>query len=173
MSEEQSKESREILDGCSAEDSKEIQQIAATIVRGEFSGPIPPPSVLAEYEKMIPGSADRILTMAERQSDHRQKMEAKMIDAESRDSFCGVVFAFSIGVVSLIIGAIMAIKIPNNGGTVIGTIFGMSGVGSIVGTFLNGTRINHKNVPNDEVHKEIIKNEDDNSTKKDSKGKIA
>jgi hypothetical protein len=30
-----------------------------------FSGPIPPPRLLGQYEKLLPGSADRILRMAE------------------------------------------------------------------------------------------------------------
>lgn len=40
-----------------------------------FSGPIPPPQTMAGYETALPGSADRILKMAEEQSAHRQEME--------------------------------------------------------------------------------------------------
>ena len=32
-----------------------------------FSGPIPPPGMMRDYENVLPGSADRILTMAERE----------------------------------------------------------------------------------------------------------
>lgn len=68
------------------------------MIQGEFSGPIPPPSIIEGYERVLPGSADRIITMAEKQSEHRQKMEEKMISAESRDSLLGVIFAFLLGV---------------------------------------------------------------------------
>lgn len=37
-----------------------------------FSGPLPPPQVLAQYESILPGSANRILSMAEKQSEHRR-----------------------------------------------------------------------------------------------------
>jgi len=43
----------------------------------EFAGPIPPPSMMKQYEETLPGSADRILKMAENQSEHRQWMEKK------------------------------------------------------------------------------------------------
>ncbi len=33
----------------------------------QFSGPIPPPDLLRTYEEILPGTADRILAMAERE----------------------------------------------------------------------------------------------------------
>lgn len=44
-----------------------------------FSGPIPHPRILKGYEEILPGSADRILTMAENQSKHRQAIEAEVV----------------------------------------------------------------------------------------------
>ena len=41
-----------------------------------WAGPIPPPELLAEYDQVIPNGAERILSMAEKQSDHRMRMEA-------------------------------------------------------------------------------------------------
>lgn len=40
-----------------------------------FSGPIPPPSILFEYAKVIPNLPERIVSMAEQQASHRRKME--------------------------------------------------------------------------------------------------
>ena len=40
-----------------------------------FQGPLPPPVVLAEYEKLHPGLASKIVALAETQSAHRQEME--------------------------------------------------------------------------------------------------
>lgn len=37
-----------------------------------FSGPIPHPDLLAQYDQIIPNGADRILLMAEAQSRHRR-----------------------------------------------------------------------------------------------------
>ena len=41
----------------------------------QFSGPIPPPSTMRGYEDILPGSADRILTMAEFAQKHRASYE--------------------------------------------------------------------------------------------------
>ena len=45
-----------------------------------WEGPLPPPSALKEYEEVLPGAANRILKMAERQLVHRQKMEKEKLD---------------------------------------------------------------------------------------------
>lgn len=37
----------------------------------EFSGPLPPPQILGQYDEVLPGAAERILRMAEKQQDHR------------------------------------------------------------------------------------------------------
>ena len=43
--------------------------------KAEFSGPIPPPSIIEGYERVLPGSADRIISMAEKQSAKSQDSE--------------------------------------------------------------------------------------------------
>lgn len=43
------------------------------------SGPIPSPEVFREYEDILPGSADRILAMAELQQAHRHSLESDVI----------------------------------------------------------------------------------------------
>ena len=35
-----------------------------------YSGPIPPVNQLSQYEQVLPGVADRIITIAEKQSQH-------------------------------------------------------------------------------------------------------
>ena len=61
-----------------------IDEGAATLT-AEFtalSGPLPPPEMLAQYEEILPGAAERILSMAERQAEHRQKLEWDESNAE-------------------------------------------------------------------------------------------
>ena len=41
-----------------------------------FHGPLPPPRTIEEYERILPGAADRIFTMAEKQAAHRHEMES-------------------------------------------------------------------------------------------------
>ena len=97
---------------------QEVKKVVAEVIQGEFSGPIPPPSIIEGYERVLPGSADRIITMAEKQSEHRQRMEEKMIDSEARDGLLGVVFAFLLGIEYIIAAIIMVVLVPENAGAI-------------------------------------------------------
>jgi uncharacterized membrane protein len=90
------------------EQSKEHQQrvMMASFSAEMYSGPIPPPAIMAEWEKLLPGSADRILKMAEKQSAHRIAIEAKVVDSDVRRSDRGLVFGFIIALVMIIGGLI-------------------------------------------------------------------
>src|ERR1041385_2142023 len=47
-----------------------------------YSGPIPPPNHLAQYEKMIPGIAKRFLEEPRLEAEQRRALENKMVDAQ-------------------------------------------------------------------------------------------
>ena len=48
----------------------------------EFQGPIPHPDILCKYERIVPGSADRLISMAEEESKHRHKLESESLSAD-------------------------------------------------------------------------------------------
>jgi uncharacterized membrane protein len=58
-----------------------------------WQGPLPPPQVLGEYEKIVPGSALRILAMAETVISGPVQNAAKLTDAEIEGSKRGLTFA--------------------------------------------------------------------------------
>ncbi len=45
-----------------------------------FSGPIPHPEILSQYEKISPGFANRIIAMAEKEQDERIKLNNKIVE---------------------------------------------------------------------------------------------
>lgn len=148
MSEKQSEEKQEVLNKPDVElerEREEVRQVVAEVVRSEFSGPIPPPSIIKGYEEALPGAADRIITMAENQAKHRQDMEKTMIAAESRDSLLGVLFAFLLGAGCLGAAIVIVILVPQNSGAISSSILGVAGIGSIIATFIKSTRSNHNN----------------------------
>lgn len=65
------------------------------LVNENFSGPIPHPRHFREYEDILPGSAERILAMAERVQAHNIAMEAKNLAAEHDDRKRGMRFGFA------------------------------------------------------------------------------
>lgn len=44
-----------------------------------FHGPIPPPALLGEYEQMMPGLGEHIVTMAELEGNHRRTIENRLV----------------------------------------------------------------------------------------------
>lgn len=44
-------------------------------VSHSFEGPIPPPAILQQYDAAIPGAAERILRLAEQETQHRHNQE--------------------------------------------------------------------------------------------------
>ncbi len=65
-----------------------------------FSGPLPPPEILVKYNEVLPGAAERIVAMAEKQQSHRQDLERKLVfsNAESqvRGSYLGFVVCMTV-----------------------------------------------------------------------------
>jgi len=62
--------------------SPQKQDLKRPIVKATaevHSGPLPPPSLLSQYDKVVPGAAEGIIAMAENQSKHRQELEAEVI----------------------------------------------------------------------------------------------
>lgn len=55
-----------------------------------FSGPLPPPGVLEGYERVLPGSAERIFTMAEKQLEHRLHLEKVVVEGGSKRADMGI-----------------------------------------------------------------------------------
>lgn len=117
-----------------------VKQIAIETVRSEFSGPIPPPNIIKGYEQILPGSAERLIAMAERQAAHRQEMEKMMVKAESRDSLLGVCFAFLLGIGCLIGSAVMVINVPQSAGVIGGALLGVTGIGTITSNFIKSAK---------------------------------
>lgn len=91
------------------EDKRDVIMSAMyAIEQKSYSGPLPAPEDFAEYEKILPGSTDRILKMAEKQVDHRISSDNKIIDNTYRQSgrgqILGAILVVMFGVISLILG---------------------------------------------------------------------
>lgn len=85
------------------------ESVAKFVIAAQsFSGPLPPPEMLRKYEEVIPGSADRIISMAERQGEHRQGLELRVVSSNITNEKIGMIFGFIICLVA-ISGGIYAI----------------------------------------------------------------
>lgn len=64
--------------GIQPEQKKAIVHVARTVVE-QYHGPLPHPEHLERYESVLPGAAHRIISMAEKEQSHRQKLESRVI----------------------------------------------------------------------------------------------
>lgn len=103
-----------------------------------YASPFPPSSELIEYEKLLPGIAERIFKMAEIENSHRQKMESQTLDAntnlaqkEAGERKSGQWFAFIIAITATILGFYLVLK----GKSISGTLFSGSGIASVLMVF--------------------------------------
>ena len=59
-----------------------------------YSGPLPHPETVAKYDQIVPGAAERIITMAEKEMVHRHDTENAMTKNAIRTTYLGITFAF-------------------------------------------------------------------------------
>lgn len=104
-----------------------------------FSGPLPPPGLLGQYEDICPGSADRIIKMAEQEAEHRRSIEHSLVQFEANESARDSVEARRGQVCALLI-ALTALGISGYtamaGHEIAASIIGVGGLGSIITSFL-------------------------------------
>ncbi|SMC53312.1 DUF2335 domain-containing protein [Pedobacter nyackensis] len=99
-----------------------IIRSVAISMKKTHSGPIPDPATLASYNEIIPNGAERIMAMAEKQSDHRIAMESKVITSQQNQSGRGQHYAFIIAILVLLASFICIFTGHGIEGTIIGTL---------------------------------------------------
>lgn len=113
-----------------------VEQVEVEIRNEYFRGPLPPPEVLENYERIIPGFSERALSQWERQTNHRQVMEAKVVDASIKAQSRGQWIAGTIAIVGLLIAGAVGIW----GHPLVGAGIAVADLGSLVGVFVWGKR---------------------------------
>ena len=71
-------------------------QVVSATASMMWQGPIPPAHEMEQYERILPGAADRILAMAESQSDHRQHLETTVVEGNLTSETQGRWFGLAI-----------------------------------------------------------------------------
>jgi len=118
-----------------------IDEAVRSVVRSEsrsetFAGPLPPPEALARYNEILPGLAERIVAMAERQSQHRQGLEKTVIESRTRNESRGQTFAFILALV-IAVGSITLIA---TGKPIAGLSLLVAELVALTGVFIYGRK---------------------------------
>lgn len=110
-------------------------------ISSQWSAPLPPPEVLARFDRIVPGSAEKIINQMFKEADHRHGMEKASLDLEHesvREQFSiiqrGQRFGFIIGLVG-IGGGLVAAGMGIDAAGIAGIL---GGVAILVGAMLTG-----------------------------------
>ena len=71
------------------------------VQKWQLRGPLPPPETLDGYEKTLPGAADRVFAMAEKEQSHRHDMEKDVNDKLAFDKRLAQTYAFTLTLAAL------------------------------------------------------------------------
>lgn len=102
-----------------------------------FVGPLPHPEILAQYDEVLPGTAERIMTMTESQSAHRMNVEMSVVTTanssvahESNRAYLGLASGTVIAIILILCGTFLVYNGHDWAGTtlVVATIVGLVGV---------------------------------------------
>ena len=80
----------------------------AYVQAASFKGPLPPPILFEHYDQVLPGSAERILQLTEKEQSHRQQWETSVLDAQKSDIRRGQWMGFGLGVCGIVAALVCA-----------------------------------------------------------------
>ncbi|GAA0594870.1 DUF2335 domain-containing protein [Caenispirillum bisanense] len=120
-----------LLQALPPDEARELR--TALVQSSSFRRPLPPPALLAHYEDILPGAADRIMTMAEAEQAHRIWWERRDMATASNTALGGLVLGF-VALLALIGGAVYSIAIGSEVGA--GLFLGVGVIG-VIGRFLS------------------------------------
>ena len=123
------------------------------IEASSWRGPLPPPSALQSYEEVLEGSADRILKMAEKQTEHRISMESMTLKGRFTRSYWGLAAGFVLS--AMVIGG--GIYVISRGHDWAGGILISASLVGLASVFVLGR--NSRRVP----HRELIERMTENN----------
>ncbi len=100
------------------------------------AGELPAAETISTYEEVLPGAADRILSMLEHQADHRMSMERTLVEGAARTERLGQLMGLVIVLVVFLVGAGLIV----NGHEIPGTLLAIADLAVLVAVYLGRQR---------------------------------
>lgn len=148
-----------VIETLPPEKRKAVCSIRAT----QFSGPLPSSEEMQGYEQAHPGAADRILSMAEGEANHRRKMERKVVNLDTMEHVVGLIFGLVVALAGIGGGVWCVLA----GQALAGSVLAGATIVSLVGVFVYGSRMKSIVVPpNAQLHQMLKAVGEDKDQKK-------
>lgn len=116
----------DILEELPEDKRKVIVSTMLAIEERSYSGPLPSPEDFKAYEQTLKGSTDRIMSMTEKQVDHRIDMEKTIVKKKFFQSTLGQVLA----TILILFFGFISYSLAMNGHD---TVAGIIGVTTVIG----------------------------------------
>jgi uncharacterized membrane protein len=100
------------------------------------AGELPAAETISTYEEVLPGAADRILSMLEHQAEHRMSMERTLVEGAARTERLGQLMGLVIVLVVFLVGAGLIV----NGHEIPGTLLAIADLAVLVAVYLGRQR---------------------------------
>lgn len=123
-----------IFEGITKQKKQQIIKSLVVTMHKTHIGPLPDAQTLSEYSVLIPDGANRIMLMAEKQLEHRMRMENKVVGGQMIQSNIGQFLAFFIGIAALGAATYCIVQ----GHEWAGSILGVGGLTGLVTAFIRG-----------------------------------
>lgn len=101
-----------------------------------WEGPLPPPSVLEEFNRIVPNGAERIIRSWEEETQHRRDLDKAEHSKFWRDAMVGKIFAFLFVIAALAVAAFAAYL----GAEWLAVVLGAGTITSVVWAFVHGKK---------------------------------
>lgn len=111
------------------------ERIGQIVISEYYSGPLPHPRHLSQYDQIIPNGADRVMNMAESSLAHNQSLHGQMVTGEIKDRSVGMWMGFASFVILVLCALIVMMK---TGSTVGAGLFLAAAAVNVVGMFIKG-----------------------------------
>lgn len=97
-----------VLESLTPAQREAIEGTLFAMEQRSFSGPLPPPEDFEAYERVLPGTTDRIITMAEKSLDSRISNEKTIIETRLKQSGRGQILGFVLAVFFGVMAGVLA-----------------------------------------------------------------
>lgn len=113
------------------DDNKQKTEVHQVSQMEAWHGPLPPPESLKQYDAIVPGAAERILLMAEKEMEHRHQRENRTLKYNGRLIIVSTILAF---LCVILLGGILcfAIYVKSDTGAIATAI---GAIAAVVGLF--------------------------------------
>lgn len=128
----------ELIDWLENQPKEVVQRLFTTFAASHYSGPLPPPNLLSEYNEIVPGSAGTIINQFVSQGEHRREIEKAVIYSDIKRANWGLVAGFVIAFVG-VVGSLF-VMFAGESLAVAGLIAFVSSLATIVVAFIGANR---------------------------------